>query len=164
LCSWPASRRSRHPAYSFVAVGRYGDELVRDYALNDPLMPIKRFLKQDPLVLKIGVDFSSVIPIHLAEENKTPSKFSKERALTVTSKGQTWVEVLALGCGGGFRKIEQHLSGGMLRETKIGLALAQLYPVKDIVGAAENLLSRDPTALLCDNGSCLSCHSSTDLV
>lgn len=164
LCSWPASRRSRHPPYSFVAVGNHGDELVRDYALNDPLMPIKRFLKQDPLVLKIGVDFSSVIAIHLAEEHKTPSKFSKERTLTVTSKGQAWVEVLALECSDGFRKIEQHLSRGMLRETKIGLATAQLYPIKHIVDAAENLLSGDPSALLCDNGSCLSCHSATDLL
>ena len=163
LCSWPASRRSRHPAYSFVAVGNHVDELVRDYALNDPLMPFKRFLKHDPLVLKIGVDFSSVTPIHLAEEHKTPSKFSKERALTVTSKGQTWVEVLALGCSAGFRKIEQHLSGELLRETKIGLASAQLYPVKNIVDAAENLLSGDPSALLCDNVLCLSCHSTINL-
>jgi aminoglycoside 3-N-acetyltransferase len=158
LCSWPASRRSRHPAYSFVAVGNHGDEIVRDYGLEDPLMPVKQFLKHDPLMLKIGVDFSSIIPIHIAEEHKTPSKFTRERALTFTSKGQSWVDVLAVGCSAGFQKIEHQLPEVEFKGTKIGMSSAQLCPVKLVVDIAEALLRNDSSALACDNRQCLSCH------
>ena len=82
-----ALRRSRHPAFSFVAVGNYGDDLVREHPLLDRLRPIKNMLKHDPSLLTIGVEFDSATAIHVAEERETPSKFEKERALTVTSKG-----------------------------------------------------------------------------
>ena len=60
LCSWPSSRRSNHPAYSFVAVGNRGDELVREVKLEDPLLPVKKFLKSNPRVVTIGVGFPAV--------------------------------------------------------------------------------------------------------
>ena len=157
LCSWPASRRSRHPSYSFVAVATHCDELVQEHPLMNPLQPIKKMLKYDPYVLMIGVDFDSVTAIHLAEERKTPSKFLKERALTVSSKGQVWVEVIGMSCTNGFAKIRNHLSQTDHRETTIGLANIELYPMKSLIEAAESLLARDPMALACYNSACLSC-------
>lgn len=110
LCSWQASRRSRHPAYSFVAVGNQANELVHEHPLMDPLHPIKKMLTYHPYVLMAWVGFDSVTSIHLAEERKTPSKFVKERALTITSKGRGWVDVLRMGCSNGFGKIKPNLS------------------------------------------------------
>ena len=156
LCSWPASRRSRHPSYSFVAVGRNCDELVREHPLMNPLQPIKKMLKYDPYVLMIGVDFDSVTAIHLAEERKTPSKFLKERALTVTSKGQVWVEMLGMGCSNGFAKVKPYLSQSDHREATIGLTNVELHPMKSLIQTAETLL-RDSMGLACNNSSCLSC-------
>ena len=148
LCSWPSSRRSRHPAYSFVAVGKYVDEIVRENPLDDPLLPIKKFLRHDPILLKIGVDFDSVTAIHLAVEHKTPSKFVKERALTVTSKGQVWVDVLAMGCGNGFQKIEPHLQNQDRKETEIGLALAQCYSMRYVVETGRSFGQRSNKAVV----------------
>jgi aminoglycoside 3-N-acetyltransferase len=159
LCSWPASRRSRHPAYSFVAVGANSDELVRDYSLTDPLQPLRLFLRRDPFVLTIGVDLNSVIAIHLAEEKSLPFKFVKERALTVGSTGPTWVDVVALGCSMGFNRLE---SAGrwFLRETQLGAASARTYAMKGLVETAERLLEEQPTALLCGRPECVSCKTS----
>lgn len=88
LCSWPATRGSRHPAFSFVAVGNESDGLVRDYSLTDPLQPLKTLLKEDPFILTVGVELDSVSAIHIAEQRRLPDKFVKERALTMASTGQ----------------------------------------------------------------------------
>jgi len=157
LCSWPASRRSRHPAYSFVAVGRHGDDLVREHELLNPLLPVKKFLKQDPKVVTAGVNLNSVTSIHLAEEAKAPNKFVKERALTVTSKGQVWLDVLAIGCSAGFGKLGTYLTQEKVRETKIGLAAVQTYPMRSLIEDAKSLLGKNPRALTCDNEECMSC-------
>jgi aminoglycoside N3'-acetyltransferase len=53
-----------------VAVGRHGDDLVREHELLNPLLPVKKFLKQDPKVVTAGVNLDSVTSIHLAEEAK----------------------------------------------------------------------------------------------
>lgn len=161
LCSWPASRRSRHPAYSFVAVGKRGDDLVREYSLDDPLIPLKKFLKQDPRVMKIGVGFDSVTVVHLAEQLRNPLKFVKERALTVSSKGQAWVDVIALGCANGFDKLRLDLKTENFRETEIGLARAEVYSMSQLIEDAESLLEKDSMSLACDNAACLSCSAAS---
>jgi aminoglycoside 3-N-acetyltransferase len=157
LCSWPASRRSRHPRYSFVAVGNRSRELIHEHPLMDPLLPIKKMLAYHPFVLMAGVGFEPVISIQIAQEQRTPLKFSKARALTVNSRGQDWVEILEMGCSNGFDKIKPHLSRKYVKETSIGLANIQLYPMEKIVDCAKSLLEEDPMALACDNSACLSC-------
>ncbi len=157
LCSWPSSRRSKHPAYSFVAVGENSDKLVREYSVADPLWPLKAFLKEDPAVLTVGVGLDSVSAIHIAEQRLAPSKFVKERSLTVTSKGQEWVDVIAMGCAGGFDKLAPRLSSAKLKETQIGSATAMLYSMRGLVQAAEKVLHEDPMGLTCGRQECLSC-------
>ena len=157
LCSWPSSRRSRHPAYSFVAVGENSDKLVREYSTLDPLQPLKALLKEDPVVLTVGLGLDSVSVIHVAEQRLTPSKFVKERALTVTSKGQDWVDVTAIGCSGGFQKLAQRISSEKLEETQIGVAMATLYSTNGLLQVAEKVLRGDPMALACGRPECLSC-------
>jgi len=157
LCSWPSSRRSNHPAFSFVAVGAGGDELVREYDLLDPLLPIRRFLKHDPIVLTVGVLLDSVTAIHLAEEKKTCSKFVMERALTISSKGPAWVDVLALGCSKGFERLRSSMQDVEHKETTIGSAEAQTFSMKRIVETAQAHLDKDPCALSCANTACLNC-------
>ena len=159
LCSWPSSERSRHPAYSFVAVGKHGDELVGDYSLDDPLLPLKRFLKQDPYVLTLGVGLDLVAAIHVAEQLRLMSKFTRERALTFSSKGPAWVDITALGCSGGFEKLRAHLEEKDSRTTRIGGATSQIHSMRKLIECADTLLEKQPKALLCDNLACLSCSA-----
>jgi aminoglycoside 3-N-acetyltransferase len=157
LCSWPSSRRSQHPTYSFVAVGKNSDKLVREYSAVDPLQPLKDYIKENPAVLTVGVGLESVSAIHVAEQRLTPSKFVKERALTITSKGQAWVDVTAMGCNGGFQKLAQRIGSERLRETQIGMTSARVYSMRGLVQAAEKALHEDSMALACGRPECLSC-------
>ena len=160
LCSWPSSRRSNHPAYSYVAVGKRGDELVRDVKLDDPLLPVRKFLKFNPRIVTIGVGFPAVTAIHLAEEAVRPEKFVKERALTMSSKGPVWVDIRSTGCSDGFGKLSSILgSVADFRQTSIGMASAGSYSMSYLVGSAQSLLKNDSNGLDCGNVSCLSCHS-----
>lgn len=157
LCSWPASRRSRHPAYSFVAVGKYGDEIVRDYSLEDPLLPVKRFVRYRPKVLMIGVGLDSVTAIHVPEQAHLKSKFVQERALTFTSKGRNWVNITALGCSNGFENLRARLHKKDYNTTKIGLADSEAHSMKQLMESANSILKEQPAALGCKNSACLSC-------
>lgn len=157
LCSWPSSRRSTHPAYSFVSVGVRGDELVRESAPLDPLFPVKRFLKHNPIILTIGMGFTSMIEIHLAEEGRVSSKFVRERALTVSSKGPAWVDVVSLGCSQGFSKMSEEMRSGEFKEADIGSAQARVFSMSGLVERARSLLDSDLTELSCDRPACLSC-------
>ena len=157
LCSWPSSRRSGHPAYSFVAVGEHGDDVVRNYSLEDPLLPLKKFLKLDPKVLAVGVGFDSVTAIHVAEQSRLSAKFVRERALTFTSKGRTWVDITALGCSNGFEKLKLHLGSEDFKETKIGAANSQAYSMRTLISRAQSLIEKQPNVLVCESPHCLSC-------
>jgi len=159
LCSWPASQRSQHPAYSFVAVGKKSHGLVRGYSLTDPLQPLKTFLKEEPFVLTIGVDLSSVSAVHIAEESRLPWKFVKERALTVASSGLAWVDVMAPGCSQGYQALANHVSAKGVRRAEVGSAKAVLYPMKSLITSAEDLLYQDPMGLSCGRPECLSCNA-----
>jgi aminoglycoside 3-N-acetyltransferase len=159
LCSWPSSRRSNHPAYSYVAVGNHNDELVREVKLDDPLLPVRKFLTRNPRVVTIGVGFPGVTAIHLAEEATRPAKFVKERALTMSSKGPVWVDIRSTGCSNGFGKLSTELgSASDLRQTSIGRVRAESYSMKYLVDSARSLLNKDSNALDCGNTSCLSCR------
>jgi aminoglycoside 3-N-acetyltransferase len=159
LCSWPASRRSRHPAFSFVAVGKESDGLVRVYSLTDPLQPLKTLLKEDPFILTVGVELDSVSAIHIAEQRLLPGKFVKERALTMASTGQLWVEVTAPGCSRGFQKLASYTSAKDIQEAEIGSAKTLLYPMKRLIATAERVLGENPMALSCERPECLSCQA-----
>jgi len=159
LCSWPASRRSRHPAFSFVAVGRKSDELVRDYSLTDPLRPLKVLLEDDPFVLTVGAALDSVTAIHVAEQRRVPFKFVRERALTMGSAGPVWVDVVAPGCTVGFQRLASHLNPEDVRETDLGAAKVTLYPMRQLVANAEQVLTANPLALSCGRPECLSCRA-----
>jgi aminoglycoside N3'-acetyltransferase len=138
-------------------VGEDGDNLVREYALDDPLQPLKAFLRKDPLVLTVGTGLESVPSIQIAEQKFLPLKFISERALAVGSKGQSWVDVIALGCSGGFHKLTEHLGQGNFKETHIGSANSRLYSMRHLINAAEDALEEDLASLECGRPECLSC-------
>jgi aminoglycoside 3-N-acetyltransferase len=155
LCSWPRSRRSKHPGYSFVAVGKHADEVVSELKLEDPLLPIKKLLKYNPNIILVGDDLTAATAIHLARVSKSPIAGLDERALTISSKGLNWVNIKGLGCSNGFQKLANHLT---TPESKmIGTATAEAYSMKELIETGRSILKKDPNGLNCDNQSCLSC-------
>jgi len=159
LCSWPASRRSRHPAFSFAAVGRESDALMCTYSQTDPLDPLKTIVKHEAFVLTIGLELDSVTAIHLAEQRRSPTKFATERALTMGRTGPLWVDIVAPGCSAGFRKVGDNIDPKNVQHANIGSARATLYRMNQLVTTAEELLTDDPSVLDCGRAECLSCRA-----
>ena len=127
--------------------------------MDDPLLPVRKFLKRNPRVVTIGVGFPAVTTIHLAEEAVRPAKFVKERALTMSSKGPVWVDILSTGCSNGFGKLSAILgSVSDFRQTSIGMVRVESYTMRYLVDCAQSLLNDDSNGLDCENASCLSCH------
>jgi len=157
LCSWPSSRRSMHPAYSYVGVGHQGDELLREVKPDDPLLAVRKFLKHNPRVLTIGVGLNAITAIHLAAEKFLPKKFVQGRALTFSAKGPSWVGIRSLGCSKGFNNLSQSFGSMEIHHSKIGNAGVESYSMKELVSMAESILERDEHGLSCGNPSCLSC-------
>jgi len=154
LCSWPRSRRSKHPGYSFVGVGKHADEVLSELKLDDPLLPIKKLLKYNPNIILVGVDLTAATAIHLARASKSSAN-PDERALTISSKGLNWVNIKGLGCSNGYQKLASNLTK---REPKmIGTANTEVYSIKELIERGRSILKKDYTALNCDNQSCLSC-------
>ena len=162
LCSWPSSRRSRHPAFSYVAVGRHSDELVKSYSLDDPLQPLAIIRRKDPFVLTIGVGLEAVVALHLAEQPILPHKFRKERALTISSTGPSWVDVVSIGCNKGFQRLQTHVASATVGNAVVGSAITSCYSVKRMLVTAKELLRDDPMALSCERAQCLSCRADGD--
>jgi aminoglycoside 3-N-acetyltransferase len=155
LCSWPRSRRSKHPGYSFVAVGNHADEVVSELRLDDPLLPIKKLLKYNPNIVLVGVDLTAATAIHLARVGKSSMGGLDERALTISSKGLKWVDIRGLGCSNGFQKLAARVT--KCEPKMIGEANAEVYSMKELIEAGRSILKKDQVALNCDNASCLSC-------
>jgi aminoglycoside N3'-acetyltransferase len=123
------------------------------------MQPLKAFLKEDPFILAVGVDLDSIEAIHIAEQRRLPGKFVKERALTMGSTEQLWVEVTATGCSRGFQRLANQMSPMDLQEADIGSAKALLYPMKRLIAIAERLLDENPTIMTCERPECLSCQA-----
>jgi len=70
LLNLTGSHRSRHPDYSFAAVGRLAQELVadHDYAYcHGPSSPLGKLCELGGKVLLLGAPFQSVTLVHLCE-------------------------------------------------------------------------------------------------
>lgn len=75
--TWPAARRSGHPATSFAALGALADEITRRHDLDDPLglhSPLGALHRFDAKVLLIGVGFDRCTALHLAEAIALPQR------------------------------------------------------------------------------------------
>jgi aminoglycoside 3-N-acetyltransferase len=161
LCSWPRARRSKHPGYSYIVVGKNPDEVVRELKLDDPLLPVKKLLKYDPKVVLVGVNLTAATAIHLVRLEKSSKSGLNERALTISSRGLNWVEIVGLGCSNGFQKLANRLVKS--ESAMIGAAKAEVCSMKELVDAGRSMVNSDYDALDCDNPSCLSCSGLLNL-
>lgn len=165
---WPGARRSRHPVTSWAAIGPAADVLLADHPLEDPEGmggPVGRAFEADATVLLLGVDHDADTTIHLAESRldlphlrEIPDRFPARNAVGE----RIWLAVTkTTKCSDGFVALAPHLDrAGVVRRGRVGDADAQLVRSQDVVRIATDLLSHDPTALLCGDPECVHCPTS----
>ncbi len=68
--TWPGSRRSDHPAFSFAALGPAAEAITADHSLEFAMgenSPLARIYELDGFVLLLGAGYDSNSSFHLAE-------------------------------------------------------------------------------------------------
>ncbi len=143
-------RRSRHPLLSFLATGRYADELAEAQRLDWPLGPIEALARRGGDVLLLGVGHTANTAIHLAEQRLGRARFYRY----AKADHGVWMELPNIpGCSESFGEIEPALASAT-HEVMIGSCRARRIALSTVLQAAERLILADPTALLCGGGDC----------
>lgn len=145
-----AHRRGPHPLLSYLAVGRYADELIAAQRLDWPLGPIEALAARGGDVLLLGVSHTVNTAIHLAEQRLGRSRFYR---YAKAARG-VWMELPNIpGQSHRFDDIDRELASAT-HEVFIGTCRARRIAVADVLATAERLITADPAALLCGDRAC----------
>jgi aminoglycoside 3-N-acetyltransferase len=151
LLTYEDSSRSTHPILSFGGIGV--DYALLTQTLYEPLAPISALAEYDGWVILINVDHSVNTSIHYAEKLAGRKQFLR----------WAMVENRIVECPGfpgdstGFNAIEDSLREDT-RFMQINNGFVQAMPLKRIFAITQELIKKDPLALLCQRTDCERCN------
>ena len=152
LRNHPSAIRTSHPILSFAGIN--ADFTLFTQTLYEPLAPIGALAEQDGWVILINVDHTVNTSIHYAEKLAGRKQFIRwalgdNRAVECPNYP---------GDSMGFQAIEEHIKFDT-RRVEIGEALLQAVPLKRLFAVVQELLKKDPLALLCERSDCERCNA-----
>lgn len=158
----PGALRSDHPTHAVTAVGPDAEAILSGHRQNHSFgkdSPLWRLWQRNAWVLLIGCNHRSSSMIHVAEERVGVPYLNRTRTQQiVTPNGLREVTLRRPNCSNGFNKLDQPLrAGSKIIDGAIGPARVMLMRSGDILDTASEMLRQDPTALLCDAGTCPVC-------
>ena len=146
-----AVKRTDHPILSFA--GFNAEAALATQTLFDQLAPIGALSDQDGWVVLINVDHTSNTSIHYAEKLAGRKQFVRWGL-----SGERIVECPNFpGDSTGFNAIAEAIQYDVFR-MNLGNAVIQAVPIKVIINAVQDLLRKNPLALLCQRDDCLTCN------
>jgi aminoglycoside 3-N-acetyltransferase len=109
---------------------------------------------QDCWVVLINVDHTVNTSIHYAEKLAGRKQFTRWAMV-----GDRVVECPNFpGDSSGFQAIEEHIQHDVFR-VDIGKAFIQAVPLQKLFDVVQDLIKRDPLALLCEREDCERCNA-----
>lgn len=152
LRNHPAAKRTSHPILSFAGLNT--DILLGAQTLYDPFAPIAALEQDDGWVVLINVNHTVNTSIHYAEKLAVRKQFVRWALL-----GDRVVECPNFpGDSSGFDAIAEYLSTDT-RRVDMSPAFIQAIPLKRLFEAVQELLKKDPLALLCQRPDCERCNA-----
>jgi len=152
LRNQPSVMRTNHPILSFA--GYNAEAALNTQTLFDPLAPIGELEAQDGWVVLINVDHTVNTSIHHAEKLAGRKQFVRWALV-----GDRAVECPNYpGDSTGFNAIEDIIRYDVFRVEISKAAFIQAVSLKVLFRAVQELLSKDPLALLCQRDDCLMCN------
>ena len=148
----PHARRSMHPILSFAGIRV--EAALNSQTLAEPMAPLQALVVSHGWVLLLGVNHMVNTSIHLAERLAGRKQFIR---WALTPQGV--VECPAFpGCSDGFQALAPHVEG-ITRRVKIGNAEVQALSLVELLTTVQNLIAKDPLALLCEHSFCERCEA-----
>jgi aminoglycoside 3-N-acetyltransferase len=151
LRNHPVAKRTSHPILSFSGIG--ADVALGAQNLYEPFAPIAALAKEDGWVILINVDHSVNTSIHYAEKLAGRKQFLRWAVMD-----NRIVECPNFpGDSSGFDAIAAYIKPD-IRRVELGEAFIQAIPMKRLFDAVQELIKRDPLALLCHRTDCERCN------
>lgn len=152
LRNHPSAIRTAHPILSFAGIN--ADLILFTQTLYDPLAPIGALAELDGWVVLINVDHTVNTSIHYAEKLAGRKQFVRWALV-----GDRVAQCPNFpGDSMGFQAIEPYLTFGV-RRVQIGEAFIQAVPLQSLLNVVQELINKDPLALLCERMDCERCNA-----
>jgi len=162
-------RRSLHPTHSVAVIGPDAAELITghlDGRAFGPGSPIDRMARRGGKILLLGVGQVANSTIHVGEEYaKIPKSTARVDALPLvkvrTATGELIEHKLdsSPSCSAAFGGFEAFLrEHDEIVDDRLGACLMQCMSGMAVLSRTENVLRKNPRALLCRNPQCGSCR------
>jgi aminoglycoside 3-N-acetyltransferase len=150
LRNHPSARRTGHPILSFAGVN--ADLVLFTQTLYEPLAPIGALAELGGWVVLINVDHTVNTSIHYAEKLAGRRQFirwalAEDRVVECPNYP---------GDSMGFQAMEEYLQPET-RRVVLGEAFIQAAPLKRLFEIVQDLIKKDPLALLCERTDCERC-------
>jgi aminoglycoside 3-N-acetyltransferase len=156
LRNHPAAKRTAHPILSFAGIN--ADLALGAQTLFEPFAPIAALAEEDGWVLLINVDHSVNTSIHYGEKLAGRKQFMRWAVMD-----NRIVECPNFpGDSSGFNAIASYIKPDT-RRLEIGYAFIQAVPLRRLLDAVQELIKRDPLALLCLRTDCERCNALRDM-
>jgi len=154
--------RSRHPAVSVAAVGKFAQYLTEGHDEHSPFyLPYERLARIDGKYLFIGIDDRLVGVRHEAQRLAglwVVPKYMGVTYLNPEKKCNLFVCRMPPCVTSNPRLVPVLERMSILKRGRIGNADAILAPAKGLPEAMTKILKKDPTLNLCDDVLCLRCR------
>jgi aminoglycoside 3-N-acetyltransferase len=152
LRNHPSATRTAHPILSFAGI--HADLPLFTQTLYEPLAPLGALAELDGWVLLINVDHTVNTSIHYAEKLAGRRQFVRWALV-----GDRVVESPNFpGDSMGFQAIESYLTFDT-RRVQIGEAFVQAVPLQRLFDVVQDMIKKDPLALLCERMDCERCNA-----
>jgi aminoglycoside 3-N-acetyltransferase len=152
LRNHPLANRSSHPILSFAGIG--ADHYLDSQTLQDPFAPIGALAEEDGWVVLINVDHTVNTSIHYAEKlagRRTFLRWALLRDRVVECPNFP-------GDSSGFNAIAKYIQPDT-RRVDLDEAFIQAVPLEKLFNIVQELIKKDPLALLCHRTDCERCNA-----
>ena len=146
----PSAARTAHPILSFAGIN--ADPILFTQTLYEPLAPIGALAEQDGWVVLINVDHTANTSIHYGEKLAGRKQFIRwalvdDRVVECPNYP---------GDSMGFQTIEEHIQFDT-RRINLEAGFIQAMPLTRLLEVVQELIKKDPLALLCEQTDCERC-------
>lgn len=152
LRNHPSAKRTAHPILSFAGVG--AGAMLETQTLSEPFAPIGALADLDGWVVLINVDHTVNTSIHYAEKLAGRRQFIRWALL----RDRVMECPNFPGDSSGFNAIARHLLPDT-RRVEMGEAFIQAVPLGRLLEVVQELIRKDPLALLCHRTDCERCNA-----